>query len=214
MDDIGADLMEPELPSEPVRPAPEPVVEPELPPDDPTDEDEVSLEDGSLLEEPLRSDLFGKTERAVRVRGRRVVLHCAATLTVGELIARSLAAAGTLPVDLSGRATGWYTASQGGAALASTRSVAELPADDIDLEPIVAVERLCQVHVVGAGQEHRFRAPVAQGLPSRFLVEYLVSWLGLAPGPWRMWVGDDRVGEWDVLERYTQGADPVLEVRQ
>ena len=117
--------------------------------------------------------------------------------------------------DLTGRVTGWYRVEAEGRRIAPGVRLSKLDKEvPLTLVPVPNDTVRVNVVVEVDGKEARFAAPVGRAVPVVSLVDHLVGWLDLGPGPWTLSAGPDVLQPHAILddlgERVVAGLELVL----
>ncbi len=131
--------------------------------------------------------------------------------TAASLVFQVIGDRGRVPVDMSGRITGWWRLHQQGRPVLGTCSAVELKGP-LTLGWVPNFPRLLTLEVRGPGEPVRFQSPVGIAVPSRWLVAHLVQWLSLSSLSWELVVGDTVVHPDQILDEVL-GDETVLVVR-
>jgi hypothetical protein len=118
-----------------------------------------------------------------------------------------MTALGELPVDLTGRVTGWARLEQGGHRWAGHQPVGVLdPEVPLTLVPVPARTVNVQLVVEGLDAPLEIAVPVSLTVPAQFLLRTLASWLELPGEGWALWVDDTALLPYQILDDF--GVEP------
>jgi len=135
--------------------------------------------------------------------------------SASEAIGWMMGSAAPLPVDMSGRISGWYRLTQDGKSISADTAMSAIDArQPLVLEFVVAETWSAQIEVVQGDSTVRFMSPVSSCVPVASLVTHLQSWLGLSAGVWRLYRDGKRLGSHTVLAEGGPTPSLTLVLRQ
>lgn len=125
---------------------------------------------------------------------------CSPEITVSQLVSILLLNR-LLParMNLSGQVTSCYRVKQRGAIVSGKKTLSSLGTQQLMLASVPARTLLLPVEVHGPDGLIRFNTPVNWIVPMGSVIDYVVSWLRLPAGNWRVYVGDTSMDVHDVL---------------
>jgi hypothetical protein len=119
---------------------------------------------------------------------------CTSAAAVGWIVGSAV----PLPVDMSGRMSGWYRLQISGEPVAPQARVSGL-GPGLCLVFVPALSASAQIELHQGASTVRFMSPVGMAVPVSSLVAHLMVWLGLDPGPWRLFRDGVVLGDHAIL---------------
>jgi hypothetical protein len=133
--------------------------------------------------------------------------------TSAEAIGWMVGSVVPLPVDMSGRLSGWYRLQQAGESVAPEDRMSAL-GEGLSLEFIPSSSASAQIEVVQGDSTVRFMSPVGTAVPVSSLVAHLLGWLGLSAGPWRLYRDGMQLSDHAILADTGPTEELTLVLRQ
>ncbi len=117
--------------------------------------------------------------------GKDVEVQLPNSATAAEAVGWMVGSVVPLPLDMSGRLSGWYRLQHKSKPLPPETSMASIGKKDVlTLEFVPSESCSAQIEVVQGESTVRFMSPVGTAVPIGSIVAHLCSWMGLAAGNW------------------------------
>jgi len=142
-----------------------------------------------------------------------VTVYLPKAATSAEAIGWMVGSVVPLPVDMSGRLSGWYRLQQAGESVGPGVRISTL-GEGLTLEFVPSSSISAQIEVVQGDSTVRFMSPVGTSVPVASLVAHLLGWLGLSPGPWRLYRDGTQLSDHAILADTGLTEELTLVLRQ
>ena len=124
-------------------------------------------------------------------------------------------ALGSLPIDLTGRLTGWVRVEQGGHTWKGHETTGQLDPDHVvKVAEVPARSVPLTLEIAAPDGTLRLTAPVGQAVPAQSLIAHLTRWLELPGSGWRVWVGDTALLPLQILDDFHLQPDATLVIKR